>query len=282
MSIHPENHRIEAGALLVPHIVLATNFRVDHVEAQGGTPAEVAAVLALDVPPGARAFVPEAEWQPAFAAAVAKRGGSVERVATRTGKPPADAGPFAGNVDLVFAVARSLGIGDDVIRSGSERARMDVGAFGIWRYPRPAGSAPWLVVNAFAANDPESTLRLHDRVVREHAPAGVACIGLLNLRSDRGERTLQWIESLKGGELARFRRLYVSGLHARAVRRRLCPAPRCERVRLASPADPRTLMDRLLAAEGDSAGVLFGFGNIGGPGGALVRHWRKAGESIGN
>lgn len=284
MSIHPENHGVEAEKLLVPHIVLATNFRVDHVEAQGGTPADVAAVLALDVPPGARAFVPDAEWRPEFAAGVRSRGGSVERVSTGVAALAAseDHGGFGGNVDLVFAAARALGIDDPVIRSGVERARMDVGEFGVWRYPRPAGAAPWLVVNAFAANDPDSTLRLYDRVMREHGSPGIACIGLLSLRPDRGDRTLQWVASLKDGELARLRRLYVCGLHARAVRRRLCPTPRCERVRLLPAGDPRALMERMLALEGESAGLLFGFGNIGGPGEALVRHWREAGERHGN
>ncbi|MCK5649821.1 MAG: poly-gamma-glutamate synthase PgsB, partial [Gemmatimonadetes bacterium] len=42
MSVHPENHRIEGQHLLRPHMVLVTNFRVDHLEAQGETEDEVA------------------------------------------------------------------------------------------------------------------------------------------------------------------------------------------------------------------------------------------------
>ena len=61
MSLHPENHRVEVQKILKPHLVLVTNFRVDHTEAQGKSREEVASVLALDVPPGARAFVPEEE-----------------------------------------------------------------------------------------------------------------------------------------------------------------------------------------------------------------------------
>jgi poly-gamma-glutamate synthase PgsB/CapB len=283
MSLHPENHRVEARELLRPDLVLVTNFRVDHVEAQGPTPADVATVLALDVPPAARALVPAAEWSDGFAARVTTAGGTVERVPAGAGAAvPGVAFEFAENLDLVWAAARSLGIADDVIRSGIAQTRADVGAFGVWRYPRSADAPPWLVVSAFAANDPESTLRVHDRVMREHGSCEVACIGLLSLRSDRGDRTLQWVESLKAGELARFRRLYVTGLHARAVRRRLCPTPRCERVRLLATAKPATMMRRLLEAEGATPGLLFGFGNIGGPGEALVRHWREAGERHGN
>jgi poly-gamma-glutamate synthase PgsB/CapB len=58
MSVHPEAHRVEAHRILKPNLVLVTNFRVDHLAAQGETRGAVARVLALDVPPGGRALVP--------------------------------------------------------------------------------------------------------------------------------------------------------------------------------------------------------------------------------
>ena len=36
-------------------------------------------------------------------------------------------------------------------------------------------------------------------------------------------------------------------------------------------------MERMLDAEGDAGGLLFGFGNIGGLGESLVRHWHTVG-----
>ena len=67
MSVHPENHRVEARRILQPQMVLVTNFRVDHIEAQGRTRREVASVLSLDVPPGAEVLVPEEEWDEVIA-----------------------------------------------------------------------------------------------------------------------------------------------------------------------------------------------------------------------
>jgi len=61
MSVHPEYHRVECQRILRPHLVAVTNFRADHIEAQGSTEEDVASVLSLDVPAGAKAFVPEAE-----------------------------------------------------------------------------------------------------------------------------------------------------------------------------------------------------------------------------
>ncbi|NIN72575.1 MAG: poly-gamma-glutamate synthase PgsB, partial [Gemmatimonadetes bacterium] len=90
MSIHPENHLVEGQQLLKPDLVIATNFRVDHSAALGETRESVAAALALDVPPGARAFVPQRECLPAFRAALRERGGELIEV------PPGGASQYFG------------------------------------------------------------------------------------------------------------------------------------------------------------------------------------------
>ncbi|MGD8869549.1 MAG: Mur ligase family protein, partial [Gemmatimonadales bacterium] len=104
MSIHPENHLVETHRILQPDLVLVTNFRVDHTAAVGETREAVAAALALDVPPGARAFVPQSESVPAFRAAVEAAGGGVvievpagTAAALPGGGSDRLAGRFAGN-----------------------------------------------------------------------------------------------------------------------------------------------------------------------------------------
>jgi len=281
MSLHPENHRVEVQEILQPHLVLVTNFRVDHTEAQGRTREEVAAVLALDVPSGARAFIPAEEWNDRFAESVVESGGDVVRVPE--GESPAMEEPseFGSNQDLVWAVARDLGVKDEVIREGLLNAQDDVGALRSWRVRREGAEEPWLLVSAFAANDPESTLRAYDRVmgVQEFGPE--ACIGLLTLRADRGDRSLQWAEALESGAISRFRKLYLSGLHARAVSHRLRNHPDAGRIEILRSSSPEGTMDQLLGGEEGGGGLLFGFGNIHGLGRSLVRHWQKVGEPHG-
>ncbi len=290
MSVHPEVHRVESQRILKPHLVLVTNFRVDHPAAQGDTRESVARVLALDVPPGARALVLEEEWEPMFEREVARGGGTVERVAAGEGEAqagpaygPGECGEFGPNLDLVWAAARSLGVDADTIRAGICRARGDLGALRVWRYPREGGLPSWRVVNAFAANEPDSTLRVYDRVGADPA----TCVGLLALRRDRGDRTLQWIEALESGALERFRRLYLHGLHAHALRRRVRLGgpgeghPNGDRIVILKDAPPHRIMARILAEEGAREGLLFGFGNIAGLGETLVRHWREVGENHG-
>jgi poly-gamma-glutamate synthase PgsB/CapB len=280
MSVHAEKHRVEAQTMLRPHMVLVTNFRVDHPAAHGDTPASVARIMSLDVPPGAKVFLLQEEWEPAFGEALGKGRGEVVKVPSGQAVPPEGCVAFGPNLDLVWAAARALGVEESDIREGVCQVREDVGALRVWRYPWTESDAPWLVVNAFAANDPDSTLRVYDRIMAEQGRGPDSCVGLLNLRADRGDRTLQWVESLKGGALERFRRLYVYGLHARALRFRLRQLDLGGRVRILSSGPPDGITERIVRETGEGGGILFGFGNIGGLGDTLVRHWRHVGEPV--
>jgi len=284
MSIHPENHLVETHQLLKPDLVLVTNFRVDHSGAMGETREAVASVLGLDIPQGARAFVPQQECLPVFRATLAERRGELIEVPLGTAAPllEGDSGPevcrFSENLDLVCAAARSLGIDDQTIREGIQRTRRDIGALAIWRY-RPAGSqSACFLVNAFAANDPESTLLVHSQVMAALGTGPERCVGLMNLRPDRGDRTLQWVGVLRDGFLNRFSRLYVLGLHAAALKRLLKRFDDAAQIEVLRQNRPAEIMQSVLPGIRDAGGIVFGFGNIGGAGEALVAHWRAAAE----
>jgi len=288
MAIHSENHLVEAQRLLKPDLVVVTNFRVDHTSAMGDTREAVASVLALDVPPGARAFVPQQESLPQFREALGERAAQLVEVPAGVASAlPEDDGdshvnPFGENQDLVYAVARSLDIDDATIREGIRRVELDVGALRVWRYQPADLEAPCFFVNAFAANDPESTGLVHNRVTTALGADAKRCVGLLNLRSDRGDRTLQWLEALRSGFLGRLGHLYVLGLHARALKRRLRgrdDAASIEVLRGGQPAEiTRTVLSGMRGAGG---GMVFGFGNIGGAGEGLATYWNEIGEPWG-
>ncbi len=276
MSIHPENHLVETRRLLKPDLVLVTNFRVDHTAAMGETRDAVAAVLALDVPPGASAFVPKGECLPAFRAALRERGGELIEVPPGTASPPP--GRFGENRDLVYATARSLGIEDRTIREGIGRARGDIGALRIWRHQPTDIGTPCFLVSAFAANDPESTMLIHEGVMAALVVDSERCVGLLSLRPDRGDRTLQWVKALREDFVDRFNRLYVLGLHAPALARRLKRFDDAARIEVLRGTRPAEITQTALSGIREAGGAVFGFGNIGGVGEALVAHWSEAGE----
>ena len=279
MSLHAENHTVETQRILRPHMVLATNFRVDHVEAHGGTKEDVARVLALDVPAGARVLVPEDECEEAFARRVEQKGAALHRVSAGVEGGGGGHGGLRSDSQLVRAAADALGADEESIERGLRNVRLDSGALRWWRYPGSEPAAEWLVVNAFAANDPQSTFEALDALGLAAGPGGAESdgrpVGLLSLRRDRGDRSLLWGKALKAGALSRFSCLYVHGFHAGALRRMLRD-PAGPRVAILPSLGPGELMHRIMGREGRS-GVLFGFGNMGGLGEKMVGHWNGVG-----
>jgi len=283
MSIHPENHLVETRRLLKPDMVLVTNFRVDHTAALGATREAVASVLALDVPPGARVLVPRSECLPTFRTSVEDEGGELIEVSAGTGATPRDGDPvtatyrFGENLDLVWAAAQALGIDDRSIRAGIDRSRGDIGSLRVWRYQQDVSQLCFLV-NAFAVNDPESTALVFDRVTGALGREMDLCVGLLSLRPDRGDRTLQWLTALREGFLERFDHLYVMGLHAQALERRLKRFSRRTPVEALEVKGPEETTRTVLPSIREARGLVFGFGNMVGPGEGLIAHWNAIGE----
>jgi len=278
MSIRPENHYIESHRILKPSTVVLTNIRRDHTDAMGESEDEIGRVLAIDIPPGACPYVPEELQQkvvqhwgsPARRTIVPVSRGSADAISSR--RPELRNREFPENLDLVTAVASDLGIDDETIVRGMLKAIYDIGKFKVWK--SRIGDKQIFLANAFAANDPESTLKVIEKI-RSMVPGGSAGItGLLSLRADRGDRTLQWVAALKNGMSGHFRRIHVVGDHAHAVRRFL---KNVEVLRSAGAIE----MTENIAAGMEDGGILLGFGNIGGVGKLLVEYWQRVGEEYG-
>ncbi len=278
MSIHPENHFIESQQILRPDIVVVTNVRLDHTEAMGGCENDIASVLASDITPGSTVFVPESSSHVPISEAIVRSRGSlisVSRGAAATlceMAPEIKRGEVLENLDLACSVARHLNIEDSTILKGICRAKYDIGKLRVWT--TRAGSGHCYLVNAFAANDPESTFRVLSKVLDLLPGTTDRVIGILNLRADRLPRTLQWIEVLKAGAMNKFSRLFVIGEHCSMIRRRLPGAD------VLAGGSPDAWMATVMSGIPDGA-LIFGFGNLKGAGMLLVGHWSKIGEDYG-
>jgi poly-gamma-glutamate synthase PgsB/CapB len=290
MSIRGESLRAEANAIFRPAALLVTNVRLDHLDDMGSTKEAIAATLAEAIPSGARVFVPENEAYPVFAATSRARGSKLVRVdydaaAIIAGTPtmttvPETGTEFPDNLRLVESAAASLGIAPPVIASGLAKARLDFGSLRVWRAPAAEGRAALFLASAFAANEPESSALVLAALRRRHPGLPAKTVGLLNLRADRGDRTLQWLRAIQDGFFDSFERLVFIGDHARALSR-LARAGKLTKV----PAvclierDPDGIMSRLRALVSEES-LVVGLGNMGGPGGALVEHWSQTGASL--
>ncbi len=280
MSISPENHFVESHKLLRPNVVVLTNVRIDHIDAMGGTEEEIAWVYGLDIPENARVFIPELEKRHSFEVAARRAGAELIEVPAGASDSLPRAGldmvkrAFPENLDLVWSIGRDLGIDEDVVATGIAGSRGDIGELRVWKYRPDGAEKECFLVNCFAANDPESTLQVITRLVDILPAASDRLVGLLSLRADKGDRTLQWIEAMEGGLLDRFSRMYVTGPHSAAVGRRL------QRVHVLRSARPEKLMESIVRGIEDRA-VILGLGNIRGVGELVVEYWQRIGEEYG-
>jgi gamma-polyglutamate synthase len=280
MSLQPENHYVESHHILRPHIVAITNVRKDHTEVMGETEDKIASVLSLDICPKSTVFLPEAENHPSFRAEALRCNARLLTIAPGISAPLLQEAPdlcqleFNDNLDLVQAIATHLGISRRIMIDGIRHAQHDVGKLRIWRYRPQAGDRTCYLVNAFAANDPDSTWRVLAKAGDLLKTDPARTIGILNLRADRSPRTVQWISVLRSGASGRFARLFVTGSPAGLVRRRV------DGVNVLKSASPER-MTQIVCNEAPDGALIFGFGNVKGSGKSLIEYWSRIGEPYG-
>jgi poly-gamma-glutamate synthase PgsB/CapB len=283
MSVGEECLFTESRRIVRPGILALTNVRLDHLDAMGPCKEDIARTFSAAFPENAAVFFPKEESYPAFTAAAARLGSRLEPVEEKiTGDTGLPFEEFEANVRLALAVLESLGVDRGRALRGMGRSLPDFGSLRIWKAEFGAPLRPAFCASAFAANDPESSAAALDRIMNMLPPGPRPLIGLLCLREDRGDRTLQWIRAAADGFFADFERIAVLGRPARAAARQLRRVLGPGILKFSSFPEPRPedLMNEIVRPA-DREPVIIGFGNIVGPGEKLIQYWEKVGTPHG-
>ena len=281
MAVSPELQPFSELRLVRSTVGVITNCRADHLDLMGPTVDDVAWTLAQSCPAGGDLFTTEHE-----------RAWILEKVARRRGTRlhEVDAGmvtrdhldgftyvEHAENLALALAVCGHQGVTRPVALAGMHHARPDPGA--LRRYVVHSGSKRVEFVNAFAANDPDSTLLIWERLGLGVARPGVQRIVLANCRRDRLQRSEQLAELV--GRRLTADHVVLSGqgtdlVAFQAARHGVDPSRLSNLGGLGAEAVYEHVLDRV-----GSQGVIVGVGNIVGLGEEIVHHFSDRAVSHG-
>ncbi len=196
MAVTPELQPVAELRLVQSTVGVITNCRADHLDVMGPTTDDVARALSQTCPRNGHLFTAERE-RTGILEARARERGAVFHVSDSSIVSGDDLAGFsyiehAENVALALDVCGHLGVERTIALAGMQAATPDPGA--LRRYRVEVGGRIVDFVNAFAANDPDSTLLIWQRLGLETPRPGVQRIVLANCRPDRLQRSAQIAE----------------------------------------------------------------------------------------
>lgn len=275
MAVAPELQPLSELRLIRSTVGVITNVRADHLDVMGPTVDDAARVLAQTAPRNGDFFTAELA-RAHLLEEVARRRGSRLHVIPDTEITEADISGFsyvehAENLALALAVCAHLGVGRAVALRGMHAANPDPGA--LRRYAVRTGDKRVTFVNAFAANDPDSTLLIWQRLGLDREANSEKRIVLANCRQDRLHRSGQIAELIAERLQAEHVVLTGEGTGLVALQAVTKGVPR-ERLSDLGGLDAERIYERILDLT-EARAVVVGIGNIVGLGEEIALHFRN-------
>jgi poly-gamma-glutamate synthase PgsB/CapB len=281
MAIQPQYQWITETKMLHSTIGVITNVRLDHIDVMGYTLPEIAGALGNTIPRNQHLFT--SETQTFFKLQeISKKQNAVPHSADAKSVTDEEMKEFnyiehKENVALAISVCDHLGIDRKVALQGMYKAIPDAGALKIFRVNAFQKSINFY--NAFAANDPQSTLMIWEKIKNENGFEGLKII-LLNTRQDRLDRARQ-LATMIGTNLNNdFDYLILIGQSTEVVKE-LSVSNGVARNKILNLGwtEPESVFESILAYTEKSSTVV-AIGNIGGMGGKVADYFEN--RSIGN
>lgn len=286
MAVQPSLQALSEEKFVQASHGVITNARADHLDVMGPTEADVAMALAATTPVGGVLYTAERRHLDVFKMATADRRSTLvaieqEDVDAVTEEELSGFSyiEHAENVALALAVCTDLGVDRATALRGMCEAKPDPGA--LTAYELNFFGRRIVFVNAFAANDPESTERIVEMVTRQFSDCGPRVI-LVNCRADRPDRSRQLGESAPGWASSEEDHYVLIGTGTyifakHATEQGLGPG----RVTYAEGARIEEIFETLVEhAPAGGAALIIGIANIGGQGLDLVRYFKNRSTMI--
>ena len=264
MSVTPEYQKVEAGLILTPNYYIITNVKNDHIGVTGENKKGILTVFLKSAPPDSRILAIEDEKQ------LYKRTGinssNIQFLNTddcqEYGQMEKKQPGFLQSVMFAKKLCQDFGISEKIFQRVISDFKFDQEVFFKKKLKENI-----IVVNAFSANDVDSTKEIYHKTKAEYN--NYKKVGIFCTRADKPERTKSWIDSLKKDEWD-FDILFVYGTHFLPIKRRQYPFK-------VKKVDDTLLTDIHQVKEKT---IFFGFGNYVGSGEKIVSFWNNMENKI--
>ncbi len=197
MALQPQYQWITENQMIHANIGIITNVRMDHVDVMGNTLPEIAETLGKTIPKNEQFFSAENTIQETLKSMADKKNTSAHFIDSgEVSKEEMNGFSYIEhreNVAIALSVCTHLNIDRKTALNGMYKAVPDAGA--LRRFHVEAFQKHIYFFNAFAANDPDSTWMIWQKIGNEIGFEGSPII-LLNTRHDRLDRARQLAEMI--------------------------------------------------------------------------------------
>ena len=261
MAVQPQYQWITETKMIHSTIGVITNVRMDHVEIMGYSLDEICDSLGKTIPKNHDLFTAEnvifnrlkriSEWKNAKIRQVD------ESIVTEA---------------LALEISKHLGIKREVALKGMYKAIPDAGVLKLSKIEILGKRINFL--NGFAANDPQSTLMIWEKIKTGNKLKGLRIV-LLNTRQDRLERAkqLSWLITTK--MINDFDYLVLIGQSTQMVED-LCVENgiKMSRILNLGMTEPESVFDAIHSYT-ENESTVFAIGNMGGMGGSVAEYFEN-------
>ena len=276
MAVQPQYQWITETKMIHSTIGVITNVRMDHVEIMGYSLDEICDSLGKTIPKNHDLFTAEnvifnrlkriSEWKNAKIHQVD------ESIVTDEEMQGFKYFEHKENVALALEVSKHLGIKREVALKGMYKAIPDAGVLKLSKIEILGKRINFL--NGFAANDPQSTLMIWEKIKTGNKLKGLRIV-LLNTRQDRLERAkqLSWLITTK--MINDFDYLVLIGQSTQMVED-LCVENgiKMSRILNLGMTEPESVFDAIHSYT-ENESTVFAIGNMGGMGGSVAEYFEN-------
>ncbi|MBE0432007.1 poly-gamma-glutamate synthase PgsB [candidate division WOR-3 bacterium] len=195
MALRPDLQYSEAAGIVKPSVVVITNVRADHLDVMGPSVKDVGRYLLNSIPQNAMLFLGDESIVRDHGLVIRTKGGRV-RVSNEKEITDLQINGFPyiehkANVALALEVCRYHGVGDKDALNAMRNATPDPGV--LRRHSVRLGDKRVTIVNAMAANDPDSTFVIWQMIDKNFSELNI----LINCRDDRIDRSFQMADLIR-------------------------------------------------------------------------------------